>query len=42
MKKKMYIQPTLEAVEMKPQTIICASITSGGKSSEQSGETIAE
>ena len=32
--KKMYKQPTVEQAEMQPQSIICASITQGGNTSE--------
>ena len=31
MKKKAYIQPMVNHVEMMPQTIICASVGFGGK-----------
>jgi hypothetical protein len=30
--KKIYIQPIVEATEVKSQSIICASITNGGDS----------
>ena len=32
--KKNYNQPIVEQAEMQPQSIICASITPGGKTSE--------
>ena len=33
-KKKMYTNPEIEIAEVAPQTIICASITQGGNTSE--------
>ena len=36
-KKKMYTNPEIEIAEVVPQTIICASITEGGNTSEGGG-----
>ena len=34
MKKKMYNQPQIQAAELMPMTIICASVGPGGEAKE--------
>ena len=40
--KAMYKQPNVEISEVKPTSIICASITPGNNTSQQLGEPVGD